>query len=105
MNHTERHNEGHPAGDTYTERLAAKAHETVDSFAGQAERKERELRDAAARTADQARHLRERARTTAEHSVERITSYLESHPVACVGIACVGIAFAAGVLLSAARRG
>ena len=99
MNHTESNN------DTYTEHLAAKAHETVDSVAGHAERKERELRDAAARTAEQARQLRERARTTAEQSVERITSYLESHPVACVGIACVGIAFAAGVLLSAARRG
>jgi ElaB/YqjD/DUF883 family membrane-anchored ribosome-binding protein len=90
--------------ETMTERLAARAHETVDQVAGQAQRKERELRDAVSRTADHARELGERARTTAEQRLERISSYLENHPVACVGIACVGIAFAAGVLLSTARR-
>ena len=82
-----------------TDRFAAKAHETVDTIAERAQRAEREVRDAAERTAEQARQLRQQYAETAEQGLRRATSYLESNP-----LAVVGIAFVAGVLLSAMIR-
>jgi ElaB/YqjD/DUF883 family membrane-anchored ribosome-binding protein len=82
-----------------TERFAAKAHETVDTIAERAERAEREVRNAAERAAEQARHLHREYADTAEQSVRRASSYLESNP-----LAVAGIAFAAGFLLSALLR-
>jgi ElaB/YqjD/DUF883 family membrane-anchored ribosome-binding protein len=82
-----------------TERFAAKAHETVDTIAERAERAEREVRSAAERTAEQARQLHQQYADTAEQSFRRATSYLESNP-----LAVAGIAFVAGVLLSAMIR-
>ena len=82
-----------------TERFAAKAHETVDTIAERAQRAEREVRSAAERTAEQARQLHEQYSETAEQTLRRATSYLESNP-----LAVVGIAFVAGVLLSAMIR-
>ena len=84
---------------TMTDRVAAKAHETVDTIAERAQRAEREVRGAAERTADQARQLREQYADTAEQTLRRAGSYLESNP-----LAVVGIAFVAGVLLSAMIR-
>jgi ElaB/YqjD/DUF883 family membrane-anchored ribosome-binding protein len=82
-----------------TDRFAAKAHETVDTIADRAQRAEREVRSAAERTAEQARELRQQYAETAEQGLRRATSYLESNP-----LAVVGIAFVAGVLLSAMIR-
>jgi ElaB/YqjD/DUF883 family membrane-anchored ribosome-binding protein len=82
-----------------TDRFAAKAHETVDGIAERAQRAEREVRNAAERTAEQARELHQQYADTAEQSLRRATSYLESNP-----LAVVGIAFVAGVLLSAMIR-
>jgi ElaB/YqjD/DUF883 family membrane-anchored ribosome-binding protein len=79
-----------------TDRFTAKAHEAVDSVAEHAQRAEREVRGAAARTAEQARHLGEQAGERAEQSLRRATSYIEESP-----LAFAGIAFVAGVLLSA----
>ena len=84
---------------TVTERFAARAHETVDTLAGRAERAERELRGAADRTAEQARQLRDDYAELAEERLRRVGSYVESNP-----LAVVGIAFVAGVLLSALLR-
>ena len=84
---------------TASERLAARAHETVDTIAGRAERAERELRDAAQRTAEQARQLREDYAEAAEERLRRAGSYVQSNP-----LAVVGIAFVAGMLLSALMR-
>jgi ElaB/YqjD/DUF883 family membrane-anchored ribosome-binding protein len=84
---------------TTTDRLAAKAHETVDSVAERAQRAERDLRDAAARTAEQARELHGAASQRAEESMRRAGSYARSNP-----FAFAGIAFAAGVLLSSLLR-
>ena len=84
---------------TTTDRFAAKAHETVDTIAERAQRAEREVRGAAERTAEQARQLRDQYADTAEQSLRRASSYLESNP-----LAVVGIAFVAGVLLSAMIR-
>jgi ElaB/YqjD/DUF883 family membrane-anchored ribosome-binding protein len=82
-----------------TDRFAAKAHETVDTIADRAQRAEREVRDAAERTVEQARELHQQYADTAERSLRRATSYVESNP-----LAVVGIAFVAGVLLSAMLR-
>ena len=79
--------------------FAAKAHETVDTIAERAQRAEREVRGAAAKTAEQARQLQEDATEKAEQSLRRANSYLESNP-----LAFVGIAFVAGVLLSSLLR-
>ena len=85
--------------NTTTDRFAAKAHETVDTIAERAQRAEREVRSAAERTAEQARQLREQYADTAEQGLRRAASYLESNP-----LAFVGIAFVAGVLLSTMIR-
>jgi ElaB/YqjD/DUF883 family membrane-anchored ribosome-binding protein len=93
---------GHKDSDrreTATDRFAAKAHETVDSIAERAQRAEREVRGAAARTAEQARDFQEQATERAEQTIRRAGSYVESNP-----LAFVGIAFAAGVLLSTLLR-
>jgi ElaB/YqjD/DUF883 family membrane-anchored ribosome-binding protein len=82
-----------------TDRIAAKAHDAVDSVAERAQRAEREVRGAAARTAGQARDLQEQATERAEETIRRATSYLESNP-----LAFAGIAFAAGVLFSTLLR-
>lgn len=85
--------------ETTTDRIAARAHETVDSIAERAQRAEREVRDAAERTAHQARHLRDEYSDAAEQHVRRASSYVESNP-----LAFAGIAFVAGVLLSTLLR-
>jgi ElaB/YqjD/DUF883 family membrane-anchored ribosome-binding protein len=84
---------------TTTERFAAKAHDTVDEIAERAQRAEREVRGAAERTAERARELHSQYSDTAEESLRRATSYVESHP-----LAVAGMAFVAGVLLSAMFR-
>jgi ElaB/YqjD/DUF883 family membrane-anchored ribosome-binding protein len=87
--------ETHPS----TDRLAAKAHEAVDTFAERAQRVEHETRGAAEQAADQVRQLRDEYAGTAEQGLRRAASYMESNP-----LAFVGIAFVAGVLLSAMMR-
>jgi ElaB/YqjD/DUF883 family membrane-anchored ribosome-binding protein len=93
------HEQGRKDTTTTTDRFAAKAHETVDTIAERAQRAEREVRGAAERTAEQARQLREEYAQTAEQGLRRAASYLESNP-----LAFVGIAFVAGVLLSTMIR-
>ena len=84
---------------TTTERYAAKAHETVDDIAERAQRAERGVRGAAERTIERARELHGQYSDTAEESLRRATSYVESHP-----LAVAGMAFVAGVLFSALIR-
>ena len=85
--------------ETTTDRFAAKAHETVDTLTERAQRAEREVRGAAERTLEQGRELRDEYIDSAEQSLKRATSYMESNP-----LAVVGIAFVAGVLLSTLLR-
>ena len=82
-----------------TDHFAAKAHETVDSIAERAQGAEREVRKAAKRTVEQARELRDEYAETAEEGLKRARSYAESNP-----LVVVGLAFVAGVLLSAMIR-
>jgi ElaB/YqjD/DUF883 family membrane-anchored ribosome-binding protein len=99
MTTTDGYNDKERRDTTATDRVAARAHETVDTIAERAQRAEREVRDAAARTAQQARELHEQYAETAEQGLRRAASYLESNP-----LAFVGIAFVAGVLLSTMIR-
>jgi ElaB/YqjD/DUF883 family membrane-anchored ribosome-binding protein len=85
--------------ETTTERYAAKAHDTVDDIAERAERAERGVRGAAERTVERARELQEEYSDTAEQTLRRATSYVESHP-----LAVAGMAFVAGVLFSSLIR-
>src|ERR1700752_2725554 len=82
-----------------TDHVAAKAHETVATIAERAQSAEPEVRKAAGRTAEQARELRDEYVDTAEQTLKRAGSYLESNP-----LAVAGIAFVAGVVLSAMIR-
>jgi ElaB/YqjD/DUF883 family membrane-anchored ribosome-binding protein len=95
MNTTDGYNDANGRKDMATDRLAAKAHETVDHVADRAAQAEREVRDAAARTAERVRD----ASASAEQGMRRLAAYLESNPVTCVGLA-----FAAGMLVSSLLR-
>lgn len=82
-------------GERAGERLADKAREAVDAMAGRAENAEAHLRDAA----DRAREMKAEAADRAGRSFRRATSYLDNNP-----LAFAGLAFVAGVLLSALVR-
>lgn len=86
-------------GSPTAERLASKAHETVDRMAEAANYAEREVRSAATRTAEQAKQLRDQAVESADENMQRVRSYVEQNPMMAAGIA-----FAAGVLLSSLFR-
>lgn len=96
---TGRNNSTEDLGSPTAERLAAKAHETVDRVAETANYAEREVRSAAARTAEQAKELRDQAMEKADENVQRVRSYVDQNPMMAAGIA-----FAAGVLLSSLFR-
>ena len=64
---------------TTSERFAAKAHDTVDEISDRAQRAERQVRGAAERTVERARELHGQYADTAEESLRRATSYVESH--------------------------
>jgi ElaB/YqjD/DUF883 family membrane-anchored ribosome-binding protein len=89
----------HEKGETAADRIKARAHETVDTIAERAQRAERDVRKAAERTAEQARHLRDEYSDAAEQQLRRASSYVQSNP-----FAFAGVAFVAGVLLSTLLR-
>jgi ElaB/YqjD/DUF883 family membrane-anchored ribosome-binding protein len=84
------------SGNSASDRLASMAHETIDRVTPTANRAEHEVRGAVARAADGATLVQEHAVEAAQQNVRKLRSYIESNP-----IATVGIAFAAGALLSA----
>ena len=71
------------------------AHETVDRMTQKVRRAEDEMREAATKVVDSAKLLQERA----VQAGSRVRSYAETNP-----LTTAGIAFAAGVLLSALIR-
>jgi ElaB/YqjD/DUF883 family membrane-anchored ribosome-binding protein len=87
------------SGNSTSDRLASMAHETIDRVAPKANRAEHEVRGAAAKAADSARLMQGQAAQAAEENVRKLRSYIESNP-----LTTAGIAFAAGVLLSALVR-
>jgi ElaB/YqjD/DUF883 family membrane-anchored ribosome-binding protein len=75
------------------------AHETVDRVAESANYAEKEVRNAAGRAAEHAREMQEQAIAAAEENVQKARSYIEENP-----LMSAGIAFAAGVIISALLR-
>ena len=86
-------------GRATTEHLASMAHDTVDRVADAANQAERQLRGAATRTAEHARELQGQAAEMADEHVQKVRSYVRENP-----FTSAGIAFAAGVILSAILR-
>ena len=82
-----------------TDQLASTARETIDRVAPKANRAEHELRVAATKAVDSAKLLQEHAVEAARDKVRAARSYAESNP-----LTTAGIAFAAGILLSALVR-
>lgn len=78
-----------------TSSIDSMAHETVDRMTETAQRAEDEIRGAATKVVDSAKLLQERA----VEATSRVRSYAETNP-----LTTAGIAFAAGVLLSALIR-
>jgi ElaB/YqjD/DUF883 family membrane-anchored ribosome-binding protein len=85
-------------GSPTTDRLASMAHETIDRVTPKANRAENEVRGAATRAVDTAKLMREHV-GAAQDNLRKARSYAESNP-----LITAGIAFAAGVLLSALIR-
>lgn len=83
-------------GGSSTDRLASMAHETIDRVVPKASQAEQELRAAAARAADATKRLQGSAVEATEEHLRRARSYIASNP-----LMIAGVAFAAGVLLSA----
>jgi ElaB/YqjD/DUF883 family membrane-anchored ribosome-binding protein len=86
-------------GGSTTDRLASMAHETIDRITPKANRAEHEVRGAATKAADSAKLMQEHAVEAAEDRLRTARSYAESNP-----LTTAGIAFAAGVLLTALFR-
>jgi ElaB/YqjD/DUF883 family membrane-anchored ribosome-binding protein len=86
-------------GSSTSDRLASMAHETIDRVMPKANRAEHEVRGAAARAAGGVKLMQEHAAAATEENVRTLRSYIERNP-----ITMVGIAFAAGALLSALVR-
>jgi ElaB/YqjD/DUF883 family membrane-anchored ribosome-binding protein len=85
--------------NTMTDRLASMAHDTIDRVSEGANYAEREVRNAASRSADHARHVQEQAKETADEQLRKARSFFETKPL--MG---AGIAFVAGVILSSLLR-
>lgn len=85
--------------NTMTDRLASMAHDTIDRVSEGANYAEREVRSAAARSADRARQVQEQAREAADEQLRKARSFFETRPL--VG---AGIAFVAGMVLSSLIR-
>jgi ElaB/YqjD/DUF883 family membrane-anchored ribosome-binding protein len=86
------------AGDataTTTEHVAGKAHEAIDRIAQNTADAELKVRERAEAAANRVRETEERARAAADHSIERVSGYIQSNP-----LMSAGMAFAAGVVLS-----
>lgn len=80
---------------TTADRLASMAHETIDSITPKANRAEDEVRGAATRVADSAKHLHD----TTENMLRTARSYAASN-----SLAVAAVAFAVGVLLTVWSR-
>lgn len=82
-----------------TDRLASMAHDTIDRVTPKVNRAEHDVRGAAARTAEGAKHLQQQAVEATEENLRKVRSYIERNP-----LTTAGIAFAVGALLSALVR-
>jgi ElaB/YqjD/DUF883 family membrane-anchored ribosome-binding protein len=86
-------------GGSTADRVASSAHETIDRVTAESNGGVDELRAAATKVGDSAKVLQEHAVQAARDKVREVRSYAESNP-----LTAAGIAFAAGVLLTALIR-
>lgn len=84
------------AGAPITERTVTAAHRSIDALAKHAYRSEQALREAAATSADKYNQQQEQLRSQVNSTLEKSRSYMREHP-----LAGAGMAFAAGVILTA----
>ena len=82
-----------------TERLAERAHRTIDGAAASAAEAERELRRGASEAADRVRHSEEQLADAVDRNIAKVRDYIENNPVQSAGIA-----FVAGMVLSSLLR-
>lgn len=82
-----------------TQRVAERAHQTIDRAAEVASEAEETVRGTAARAAEKLKVSEERAAETLEDGVERVRTYVERNP-----LTSAGIAFAAGLVVSVLLR-
>jgi len=82
-----------------TEQVAQKAHEAVDRIAAQVERAEERIRTATSGAEETLKQSREKAKVRASEVGDEVTSFVQQHPVASLGIA-----FGAGLLVAALLR-
>jgi ElaB/YqjD/DUF883 family membrane-anchored ribosome-binding protein len=82
-----------------TDRVADKAHRTIDGAAEAANEAERELRRTATETAERVKRSEEQFVAAVDENVEKVKAYIEKNP-----IASAGIAFVAGLVLSSLLR-
>ena len=78
-----------------TQRVADKAHQTIDRAAEAATEAEKSVRSTAAKAAEKVKLSEERAAETIDESMQSIKTYVEKNP-----LASAGIAFAAGLVVS-----
>lgn len=82
-----------------TEQVAGKAHEAIDRIAAQVERAEERIRTAAGSAEETLKQSRDKAKVRAHEVGDEVTSFVQQHPVASIGIA-----FGAGLLVAALLR-
>jgi ElaB/YqjD/DUF883 family membrane-anchored ribosome-binding protein len=82
-----------------TQRLAEKAHQTIDRAAEAATAAEQTLRSTAARAAEKLKDSQDVAGTTMDEGLDTMRRYVEQNP-----LMAAGIAFAAGLLVSSLLR-
>lgn len=95
--HTEGSDPTEPAPGT--ERLAERAHRTIDDAASRAAHAEQEIRRAAADAADRFRRSEAEVAELLDQNLRKVREYIEKNPVQSAAIA-----FAAGVVLSSLLR-
>ena len=81
------------------ERLADRAHETIENAAAGAAHVEREIRRVAADTAERIRHSEGELADVLDENLRKVREYVERNPMQSAAIA-----FAAGVVLSSLLR-
>lgn len=82
-----------------TDRLSERAHESVDQIATTAGKTEERLRHEAAGAETRVKGARKKAQEQSDEALYSISSYVREKP-----LKALGIAFAAGALVSALRR-
>jgi ElaB/YqjD/DUF883 family membrane-anchored ribosome-binding protein len=82
-----------------TQRISQMAHDAVDRITAQVESAEERLRAATGNAETKLAQSRDRMRLESEKLTDNLSTYVQKHP-----LAAVGIAFGAGVLVAALLR-